>query len=42
MKKTHLNELTSEDLKALFRKNEHLQELANELYQDSSLTSITA
>ena len=35
MKKTYLNELTSEDLKALFKNNEHLQELANELYQDS-------
>ncbi len=35
MKKTYLNELTSEDLKKLFRRNEHLQELADELYQDN-------
>lgn len=35
MEKTYLDKLTSEELKALFRKNEHLQELANELHRDN-------
>ncbi|MDY0141645.1 MAG: hypothetical protein RBR97_07120 [Bacteroidales bacterium] len=35
MKKTYLNDLTSEELKKLFTKNEHLQELANQLHQDN-------
>lgn len=35
MRKIYLNELTSEELKTLFRKNEHLQELANELHRDN-------
>ena len=34
MKKTYLNKLTSEELKTLFKNNEHLQELANELYRN--------
>ena len=35
MKKKYLNELTREELTKLFRKNEHLQELANQLHRDS-------